>query len=84
MLTVEDGYRRAMAGTIGLYDNEGKRLHTIYAAAAPECGKQTFLNKMEEEISQVKKLFILIRNMPDLQTEQKIIGLFWKDIHPCR
>lgn len=57
MLTVEDGYRQAMAGTIGLYDNEGKRLHTIYAAAAPEYGKQTFLNKMEEEISRVKKLY---------------------------
>ena len=57
MLTVEDGYRQAMVGTIGLYDCEGERLHTIYAAARPEYGKQTFLNRMESEISRVRQLY---------------------------
>ena len=57
MLTVEDGYRQAMVGTIGLYDDEGTRLHTIYAAARPEYGKQTFLNRMENEISRVKQIY---------------------------
>jgi len=57
MLTTEDGYRQAMVGTIGLYDSEGKRLHTIYAAARPEYGKHIFLDKMENEISRVKQLY---------------------------
>ncbi|MBF0227683.1 MAG: ISKra4 family transposase, partial [Desulfobacterales bacterium] len=57
MLTVEDGYRQAMVGTIGLYDDEGTRLHTIYTAARPEYGKQIFLNKMENEISRIKQLY---------------------------
>jgi hypothetical protein len=56
MLTVEDGYRQAMAGTIGLYDDEGTRLHTIYTAAKPEYGKQTFLSRMENEIARVRAL----------------------------
>jgi hypothetical protein len=57
MLTVEDGYRQAMVGTISLYDDEGTRLHTIYTAARPEYGKQIFLNKMEGEIIKIKNLY---------------------------
>jgi hypothetical protein len=34
----------AMTGTISLYDKNGERLHTIYVGAAPEYGKQHFLN----------------------------------------
>jgi hypothetical protein len=56
MLTVGNGYRQAMVGTVGLYDEEGTRLHTIYAAARPEYGKQTFLNRMEREIGRVRHL----------------------------
>lgn len=57
MLMSKDGYRQAMVGTVGLYDSDGERLHTIYAAANPEYGKQTFLSRMENEITRVKKLY---------------------------
>ncbi len=36
MPTRENGWREAMTGTITYYDDEGKRLETIYIAAAPE------------------------------------------------
>ena len=36
LMTTGD-WRQAMAGTISLYNEEGKRQHTIYIAAAPEC-----------------------------------------------
>lgn len=57
MLLCEDGYREAMVGTIALFDKEGDRLHTIYAAASPEYGKETFLNKFEKELHQIKQLY---------------------------
>jgi hypothetical protein len=57
MLTCEDGYRQAMVGTIALYNDDGARLHTIYGAAAPEYGKQVFLNRMDNEIDRVKQLY---------------------------
>lgn len=56
MLISEDGHRQAMVGTVGLYDGDGERLHTIYAAAKPEYGKQSFLGRMESEIKRVKEL----------------------------
>ena len=49
------GYREAMAGTLSFYDHEGARRHTIYLAAAPEYGKQTFLARMEREIARAKQ-----------------------------
>jgi hypothetical protein len=54
MLMTEEGYRQAMVGTIGFFDEEGERLHTIYTAAAPEYGKATFLSRFENEIRRVK------------------------------
>jgi len=57
MLFCEDGYRQAMVGTIGFYDAAGTRLHTIYVAAAPEHGKSTFLQAMDEEIARVKRRY---------------------------
>jgi hypothetical protein len=57
MLTCEDGYRQAMVGTLGLYDEAGNRLHTLYAAARPEYGKQTFLKSMEQEIGRMKERY---------------------------
>jgi hypothetical protein len=54
MLLCEEGYREAMVGTIALYDRQGERQHTIYMAAAPEYGKQTFLERFEAEIVKVK------------------------------
>ncbi len=55
ILMREDGYREAMVGTISLYDVTGKRQHTIYIGEAPEYGKGTFLQRLEKEISTVKK-----------------------------
>jgi len=57
MLMCEDGYREAMVGTIALFDKDGNRLHTIYSAASPEYGKETFLTKFEDEISHIKQLY---------------------------
>jgi hypothetical protein len=50
-----DGYREAMAGALSFYDHEGERRHTLYLAAAPEYGKQTFLARMEREIARTKQ-----------------------------
>ncbi len=35
MLMSKDGYRQAIVGTVGLYNDDGERLHTIYAAGNP-------------------------------------------------
>ncbi len=56
MIMVGDGYRIAMEDNIGLYDEYGNRLHTIYNAARPEYGKEIFLTKMEKEIQRVKDI----------------------------
>ncbi len=57
-LRMDDGnYREAMVGTIGLYDRSGERQHTIYIGAAPEYGKEKFLNRLEAEIKHVKQLY---------------------------
>lgn len=57
MLMCEDGYRESMVGTIALFDKQGNRMHTIYSAASPEYGKETFLGRFEEEIEQIKGLY---------------------------
>ena len=54
VLMCEDGWRETMVGTIGFYDHDGERQHTIYMAATPESGKATFLDRMEGEIDRVK------------------------------
>src|SRR5512147_804758 len=54
LLMCEGGWRETMVGTIGLYDADGERQHTIYLAATPEYGKATFLDRMEREIGRVK------------------------------
>ncbi len=51
------GYREAMVGTLSFYDGEGERQHTIYLAAAPEYGKQAFLQRLEREIRRAKQHF---------------------------
>src|SRR3984885_7435415 len=45
----EDGWRETMVGTLGFYDADGQRLHTIYLGATPEYGKATFLERMTGE-----------------------------------
>ena len=57
MLMVEDGYRQTMVGTVGYYDKEGERLHTIYVSAPPEYGKSKFLSRLSNEISRAKDLY---------------------------
>ena len=55
VLMRDDGYREAMVGNISLYDVTGKRLHTIYIGEAPEYGKGSFFQRLEQEIATVKK-----------------------------
>jgi hypothetical protein len=57
MSMCEGQWREAMAGSISLYDHAGERRHAIYAGAAPEHGKATFLARMEREIAHVKALY---------------------------
>ena len=57
LLMQKEGYREAMVGTISLYNRLGERQHTIYIGAAPEYGKSSFLNRLEREITHVKKLY---------------------------
>jgi hypothetical protein len=51
------GYREAMVGTLSFYDHEGERQHSSYLAAAPEYGKQAFLQRLEREILRAKQHF---------------------------
>jgi hypothetical protein len=57
MLVVNDGNRQAMVGTISLFDKEGERQHTIYVAATPQYGKETFYQRMTREIEHVMGLY---------------------------
>jgi hypothetical protein len=57
LLMCEDGWRETMVGTIGFYDREGERQHTIYLGATPESGKATFLGRLEREIGRVKAAY---------------------------
>ena len=50
----EDGWRETMVGTLGFYDAEGERLHTIYLGATPEYGKATFLERLTREVERAK------------------------------
>ena len=54
VLMCEEGWREAMAGTIALYNRDGKRLHTTYLGAAPEYGKTKFLERLEREVYHIK------------------------------
>ncbi|WP_296900339.1 ISKra4 family transposase [Thiohalocapsa sp.] len=51
------GYREAMVGTLSFYDHDGERRHTIYLAAAPEYGKQTFNERLAREIARAKQRY---------------------------
>ena len=54
---VKEGYRETMCGTLSLYDAKGERMHTIYAACAPELGKNNFDKVMDMELAKVRKSF---------------------------
>lgn len=53
----EDGWREAMCGTIALFNKKGERMHTIYTAASPEYGKETFLKKLDREIKRISEKY---------------------------
>lgn len=57
LLMKQGGYREAMSATIGLYDKEGQRLHTIYLAEAPEYGKASFDRRFRGEIQRIQQQF---------------------------
>lgn len=57
-IRMTDGsFRIAMVATIGLYDANGIRLHTMYCGAAPEYGKERFMGLFEREIKRTKLLY---------------------------
>lgn len=57
LLLGEDGWREAMVGTLALFDAAGERQHTLYVAATPEYGKQTFLARLERELQRVQAAY---------------------------
>jgi len=57
LISCEEGFRQAMVGTVAFYGAEGTRLHTNHVAAAPEHGKASFLERMEEEAARIKRKF---------------------------
>jgi hypothetical protein len=57
MLQDNEGWREAMVGTVALFDKAGERQHTIYVGAAPEYGKEKFLQRLHREVERVKALY---------------------------
>lgn len=57
MLMCGGAYRQAMVGTIALYDEAGERQHTMYIAAPPEYGKDTFKARLTREIERASGLY---------------------------
>ena len=57
MLMCGGAYRQAMVGTLALYDEQGTRQHTMYIAAPPEYGKETFKARLTREIERVTELY---------------------------
>lgn len=57
MLMCGGSYRQAMVGTIALYDAQGDRQHTMYIAAPPEYGKETFKARLTREIERATVLY---------------------------
>ncbi|QDV36276.1 ISKra4 family transposase [Tautonia plasticadhaerens] len=54
MLMGKETRREAMVGTLGFYNKQGERLHTVYTAATPEYGKLTFQQRFDREIDRAK------------------------------
>jgi hypothetical protein len=57
LLMCETGWREAMVGTLGFYNKDGERLHTVYTAATPEYGKLTFFRRFDREVDRVKAAY---------------------------
>jgi hypothetical protein len=54
---LKEGYRETMCGTLSFYNSKGDRMHTIYAACAPEYGKERFDRVMDKELQRAKKQY---------------------------
>lgn len=57
LLTVNDGWREAIVGTLSLYDAKGERQHTTYFGAAPEYGKAAFFKHYERELAHIRTFY---------------------------
>jgi hypothetical protein len=57
LLLTESGHRQAMVGSLSLYDRNGERRHTIYVAATPQYGKDTFYQRLSRELAHVQRLY---------------------------
>jgi hypothetical protein len=57
LLLMEDGNRQAMVGTVSLYDIKGERQHTIYLAARPQYGKESFYERLDREIKHTQQMY---------------------------
>jgi hypothetical protein len=53
----DDGWREGMVGSFTLYDSHGERLESIYVAAAPEYGKERFLDAMKGKLEFLSQQF---------------------------
>lgn len=54
---IDEGWKQLMVGTITFYDDEDERIDTIYIANTPESGKETFFEKMDKELDQVRAAY---------------------------
>lgn len=54
---IQEGYRETMCGTLSFYNGKGDRMHTIYAACAPEYGKESFDRVMDMELEKAKQRY---------------------------
>jgi hypothetical protein len=54
MPLVNEAYKEAMCGTVALYDQAGKRLHTEYLGTMPEAGKAAFAQRFITRVAWVK------------------------------
>ena len=43
-----------MVGAVSLYNLQGERLHSIYIGNSPEYGKNTFKQRLEQEVLNIK------------------------------
>lgn len=57
MPLVNEAYKEAMCGTVALYDQAGKRLHTEYLGTMPEAGKATFAQRFTTRVTWVKACY---------------------------
>jgi hypothetical protein len=54
---LKEGYRETMCWTLSFYNSKGDRMHTIYAACAPEYGKESFDSVMDMELQRIKNWY---------------------------